>query len=71
MQTNKAQTMYKASWKEENPILDEAWFKCSNRVKVSMENGLAVLDNIDDDDRPIVKKLLAEAGCDLIEIIDE
>ena len=71
MQTNKAQTMYKSSFPEENPILDEAWFKCSNHVKISMDNGLAVLDNIGDDDRPIVKKLLAEAGCDFIEIIEE
>ena len=71
MQTNKAQTMYKASFQEENPILDEAWFKCSNHVKISMDNGLAVLDNIGDSDRSIVKKALAEAGCDLIEIMDE
>ena len=70
MQTNKAQTMYKASFPEENPILDEAWIKCSDPVKISVENGLAVLNNVNDDDRLIVKKLLAEAGCDLIEIMD-
>lgn len=67
METNKAHTRYKASCKEENPILDEAWFKCSDPVKISVENGLAVLDNLNDNDRLIVQKLLDKAGCNLIE----
>lgn len=71
MQTNKAQTMYKASFPEENTIFDNLWCQCSNAVTVHMDGELLVLDNVTDVDRPIVKKELAEAGCDLIEIIDE
>jgi hypothetical protein len=69
MQTNKQQTMYKASWKEENTILDNLWCQCSNAVTVRMDGELLVLDNVTDVDRPIVKKALAEAGCFLIKII--
>lgn len=70
MQTNKAQTMYKASCKEENKILDNLWCQCSNAVTVRMDGDLLVLDNVTDEDRPIVQKALAEAGCGLIEITD-
>jgi hypothetical protein len=70
MQTNKQQTMYKASWKEENTILDNLWCQCSNAVTVRMDGELLVLDNVTDVDRPIVKKALAEAGCFLIKIIE-
>jgi hypothetical protein len=71
MQTNKAQTMYKASWKEENKILDNIWCQCSDAVTVRMDGEVLVLDNVTDVDRPIVKKALAAAGCDFIEIIDK
>ena len=71
MQTNKAQTFYKASWKEENKIVDDLWCQCSDAVTVRMDGELLVLDNVTDVDRPIVKKALAEAGCGLIEIIGE
>jgi hypothetical protein len=70
MQTNKQQTMYKASWKEENTILDKLWCQCSNAVTVRMDGELLVLDNVTDVDRPIVKKALAEAGCFFIEIVE-
>ena len=70
MKTNKAQTMYKASWKEENAILDNLWCQCSDAVNVRMDGELLVLDNVTDVDRPIVKKALADAGCDLIEIVE-
>lgn len=70
MQTNKAQTMYKASWKEENKILDNLWCQCSDAVTVRMDGELLVLDNVGDEDRPIVKKALAEAGYYLIKITD-
>lgn len=68
MTTNVNQTMYKSSYKEENTILDDVWCKCSNVVTVRIEDGLLVLDNVTDEDRPIIKKALAEAGCILIEI---
>lgn len=68
MTTNVNQTMYKSSYKEENTILDDVWCKCSNAVTVRIEDGLLVLDNVTDEDRPIIKKALAEAGCILIEI---
>ena len=72
MKTNKAQTMYKASFKEENAILDELWFKCSSIVKVSVDsNGLLELSNVTDVDRPIIKKGLAAAGCYLTEIVED
>lgn len=70
MQTNQSQTMYKASWKEENKIVDDLWCQCSDAVTVRMDGELLVLDNVTDVDRPIVKKALAEAGCGLIEIMD-
>lgn len=62
--------MYKASWKEENKILDDLWCQCSDAVTVRMDGELLVLDNVTDVDRPIVKKALAEAGCGLIKITD-
>ena len=62
--------MYKASRKEENKILDNIWCQCSNAVTVRMDGDLLVLDNVTDEDRPIVKKGLAEAGYYLIMIID-
>lgn len=71
MKTNKAQTMYKASFPEENRILDDLWCKCSSVVKVRKEDGLLVLEDVTDVDRPIIKKALAEAGCDLIEIVED
>jgi hypothetical protein len=72
MQTNKAQTFYKSSFKEENAILDELWFKCSSIVKISVDdNGLLELSNVTDVDRPIIKKGLAAAGCYLIEIVED
>lgn len=71
MQTNKAQTMYKASLKEENRILDSLWCQCSDAVTVRMDGDLLVLDNVTDVDRQIVKKALAAAGCGLIEIIED
>lgn len=71
MKTNLAQTMYKASWKEENTILDNLWCQCSDAVIVRMDGELLVLDNVTDVDRPIIKKALAEAGCSLIEIVDD
>lgn len=72
MKTNKAQTMYKASWKEENAILDALWFACSDMVVVNVDNdGLLELSNVTDVDRQVIKKGLAAAGCYLIEIIEE
>lgn len=72
MQTNKQQTMYKASWKEENIILDALWFECSDMVVVNVDdNGLLELSNVTEVDRQIIKKGLAAAGCYLIEIIEE
>lgn len=63
--------MYKASFPEENAILDALWLVCSDKVVVSVDdNGLLELSNVTDIDRPIVKKALAEAGCGLIEITD-
>ena len=70
MHTNKQQTFYKASWKEENKILDNLWCQCSNAVTVRMDGELLVLDNVTDVDRLIIKKALAEAGCALIKITD-
>ena len=72
IQTNKTQTMYKASFKEENYILDAVWFECSSIVKVSIDsNGFLELSNITDIDRPIIQKALAEAGRGLIEVIED
>lgn len=64
--------MYKASFKEENYILDAVWFECSSIVKVSIDsNGFLELSNITDIDRPIIQKALAEAGRGLIEVIED
>lgn len=71
MQTNKAQTMYKASCKEENKIVDDLWCQCSNAVTVRIDGEFLVLDNVTDADRPIVKQALVDAGCYLIEIVED
>lgn len=72
MKTNKEQTFYKASFSEENAILDALWFECSDKVVVSVDDdGLLELSNVTDVDRPIIKKGLAAAGCGLIEIVED
>jgi hypothetical protein len=64
--------MYKASFPEENAILDALWFMCSDMVVVNVDNdGLLELSNVTDVDRPTIKKGLAAAGCDLIEIVED
>jgi hypothetical protein len=72
MQTNKAQTFYKASFPEENEVIDKLWFECSDKVVVNVDNdGLLELSNVTDVDRPIVKAALAAAGCSFIEIVED
>ena len=69
MITNKEQTWYQSSFKEENTILDDLWFKLSISVTVNENDGLLKLSGIGDEDRAIVRQHFGECGVWFVEIM--